>query len=189
MNLINQKFYPEPYCTLVDTAPTVCFEESLLELWTKDGDLDMETIFSLSQNDILNTINTNNRSGIYLREKNFTNMLGEIRYNETGDYEIVDGCLLQQSLQINICISGHIVGAAVTSITLLGKVNLTALREFGSAGSRGDVIDRFTYNYEGEMIEVATDRNSLAKGVEIYVNIARMLFETLEGQVFKVNIL
>ena len=32
------------------------------------------------------------------------------------------------------------------------------------------------------MIEVATDRNSLAKGVEIYVNIARMLFETLEGQ-------
>ena len=39
-------------------------------------------------------------------------------------------------------LSGHIVGAAVTSITLLGKVNLTALREFGSAGSRGDIIDR-----------------------------------------------
>ena len=39
-------------------------------------------------------------------------------------------------------LSGHIVGAAVTSITLLGQVNLTALREFGSAGSRGDVIDR-----------------------------------------------
>ena len=68
-------------------------------------------------------------------------------------------------------------------------MNLTALKEFGSAGSRGDVIDRFTYNYEGEMIEVATDRSSLADGVEIYVTIARMLFETLEGQVFKVRIL
>ena len=37
---------------------------------------------------------------------------------------------------------GHIVGAEVTSITLLGKVNLTALKEFGSAGSRGDIIDK-----------------------------------------------
>ena len=91
----------------------------------------------------------------------------------------------------------------MTSITLLGQVNLTALREFGSAGSRGDVIDRcwcwesstyllitivrYTFNYEGEMIEVATDRESLGHGVEIFVNIARMLFETLEGQVFKVR--
>ena len=37
------------------------------------------------------------------------------------------------------------------------------------------------------MIEVATDRESLGNGVEIFVNIARMLFETLEGQVFKVR--
>ena len=37
------------------------------------------------------------------------------------------------------------------------------------------------------MIEVATDRESLGHGVEIFVNIARMLFETLEGQVFKVG--
>ena len=88
MNLINQNFYPQPYCTLVDTAPTVCFEESLLELWAKDGNLDVETIFNLSQEDILNTINTNNMSGIYLREKNFTNLLGEITYNETGNKEL-----------------------------------------------------------------------------------------------------
>ena len=32
---INQQLYPEPYCSLVDTAPTVCYEESLLELWTR----------------------------------------------------------------------------------------------------------------------------------------------------------
>ena len=49
-------------------------------------------------------------------------------------------------------------------------------------------IVRYTFNYEGEMIEVATDRESLGHGVEIFVNIARMLFETLEGQVFKVTI-
>ena len=48
-------------------------------------------------------------------------------------------------------------------------------------------MTRFTYDYEGEMAHVATDRRGLASGVEIYVNIARMLFETLEGQVFKVT--
>ena len=48
-------------------------------------------------------------------------------------------------------------------------------------------MTRFTYDYEGEMAHVATDRRGLTSGVEIYVNIARMLFETLEGQVFKVR--
>ena len=48
-------------------------------------------------------------------------------------------------------------------------------------------VTRYTYDYEGEMVQVATDRQGLASGVEIYVNIARMLFETLEGQVFKVH--
>ena len=37
------------------------------------------------------------------------------------------------------------------------------------------------------MIDVATDRDNIGQGVEIFVNIARMLFETLESQVFKVS--
>ena len=77
-------------------------------------------------------------SGLFRREKNFTSLLGEVTYNETGEAE-ADVRLLLTS---HCTMSGHIVGAAVTSITLLGQVNLTALREFGSAGSRGDVIDR-----------------------------------------------
>ena len=154
---------------------------------------------SLSQEEILRDINTRNISGVLLREKNFTNLLGEIEYSETGDISPSH----HVRIMMMMILSGQIVGAKVTSITLLGKVNLTALEEFGSAGSRGDVIDksvlfwriisvimtmmtRYTYEYEGEMVEVATDRQGLASGVEIYVNIARMLFETLEGQVFKV---
>ena len=37
------------------------------------------------------------------------------------------------------------------------------------------------------MIQEATDREKIRNGVEIFVNIARMLFETLEAQVFKVK--
>ena len=40
---------------------------------------------SLSQEEILWAINTRNISGVLLREKNFTNLLGEIEFNETGD--------------------------------------------------------------------------------------------------------
>ena len=90
---------------------------------------------NLSQEEILWAINTRNISGVLLREKNFTNLLGEIEFNETGDHPLI-------MILIMSCISGQIVGAKVTSITLLGKVNLTALKEFGSAGSRGDVIDK-----------------------------------------------
>ena len=79
-------------------------------------------------------------SGLFRREKNFTSLLGEVTYNETGEAEADTRLLLTSHCTLSL--SGHIVGAAVTSITLLGLVNLTALREFGSAGSRGDVIDR-----------------------------------------------
>ena len=149
----------------MDHTPTVCYEESILELWANEGDFDEDsenTIFNLTTEDIIESINSRNLSGIFLREKNFKNVLGEISYNE----------------------SGEIIGAKVATLTFIGKVNLTALKQFGSV-QRGDIIDKYTFDYEGEMIEVATDRNNLGKGVEIFVNIHRMLFESMEGQVFK----
>ena len=51
MTQINQQLYPEPYCSLVDTAPTVCYEESLLELWARDGDLDRSVLGDSDDND------------------------------------------------------------------------------------------------------------------------------------------
>ena len=47
------------------------------------------------------------------------------------------------------------------------------------------MLTRYTHDNKGEMVQVATDRQGLASGVEIYVNIARMLFEALEGEVFR----
>lgn len=162
---VSLNFYPEPYCSLVDHAPTVCYEESLLELWANDGDFDEESeksIFNLTTDSIRETVNHHNLSGIFLREKNFKNVLGDITYDEFG----------------------QIIGAKVATLTWIGKVNLTALKQFGSV-QRGDIIDKHTFDYEGQMIEVATDRNNIEKGVEIFVNIHRMLFESMEGQVFK----
>ena len=145
--------------------PTVCYEESLLELWANEGDFSDESerkISNLTYEDIIETINTGNLSGICMREKDFSSVLSDISYNS----------------------SGHIVGAKIATMTWVGKVNLTALKMFGSE-QRGDIVDKNTFEFEGEMIRVATDRNYLGSGVEKFVNIHRMFFESLEGQVFK----
>lgn len=62
------------------------------------------------------------------------------------------------------------------------RVNLTALKQFGSV-QRGDIIDRGTFDFEGELIEEMTDRSPLQQGIQMFVNIHRMFFETMEGQV------
>ena len=109
----------------MDHTPTVCYEESILELWANEGDFDEDsenTIFNLTTEDIIESINSRNLSGIFLRERNFKNDLGEISYNQ----------------------SGHIIGAKVATVTWVGKVNLTALNQFGSV-QRGDIIDKHTF--------------------------------------------
>ncbi len=63
-------------------TPTVCYEESLLELWTRQGRLNDEAeavLRSLSQQDILEAVNGRNLSGLFMVEKDFTRLLGDIR--------------------------------------------------------------------------------------------------------------
>eukprot|EP00090_Calanus_glacialis_P005513 TRINITY_DN14271_c0_g1_i1.p1 TRINITY_DN14271_c0_g1~~TRINITY_DN14271_c0_g1_i1.p1 ORF type:complete len:913 (+),score=178.94 TRINITY_DN14271_c0_g1_i1:65-2740(+) len=159
---VSRKFYPQPYCDFIKNAPTVCAEESILELWAFDGIFEEEVFKDLTESDILDAVNNRNKSGLLMIEKNFKNLLGEVSYNS----------------------SGHIVGAKVSSMTWIGKVNLTALNLFGSV-QRGEMVDKYTYDFEGEMMKVTTDRSEADEGVETFVIIARMFFEALQNQAFK----
>ena len=79
---VSQEFYPEPYCSLVQHAPTVCYEASLLELWADQGGLDTRAeaaLRSLTQQQVLDMVNTRNHSGIFMVEKDFKKLLGDIR--------------------------------------------------------------------------------------------------------------
>ena len=163
---MNSKFYPEPYCSIVKQSPRVCYEESLLELWGNNGKFDKvsdKVIENITEEDILEAVNGKNKSGIFMIDKDFTKYLGEIVRDKDG----------------------RIVAAGAATITLIGKVNSTDVKLFGSV-QRGEVIDKRTFDFEGEMVKVATDRNDLTKGVQTFVNVHRMLFESLEGQAFKV---
>ena len=107
---MSRKFYPEPYCQFVKSAATVCLEDSILELFAEDGEFSEEVFEDLTDEAVLEAVNTKNKSGLFNTEKNFTKLLSEVSRNT----------------------SGHIVGARVATITWVARVNLAALKRFGS---------------------------------------------------------
>ena len=55
---------------------------------------------------------------------------------------------------------------------------------FGTA-SRGEKIDQESFDFEGKLVEVLTDKSSFPAGVNSYVNIQRQFFDGFVGQTFK----
>ena len=123
---------------------------------------DDKKIERLTQKEILKTINTKNVSQIFLKEFNFKHMLGDIRYNSKNE----------------------IVGAGAVEVKFYTTVNITAVKMFGTA-SRGEKIDQESFDFEGKLVEVLTDKSSFPPGVNSYVNIQRQFFDGFVGQTFK----
>merc|ERR1719264_287737 len=112
--------YPDPYCEIVDGMATACLEMSILELWANDGAFDDRTereIEALTIGDVIEKVNSQNKSGLVLIEKNFTQMLSGI----SRDF------------------SGRIVGAKAVKMIWIGKMNTTSAR-MSPAPERGEPV-------------------------------------------------
>ncbi len=82
----------------------------IAEMWAKNGftsDEALEGIQRLTAEDIINAINNDNYSEVFLLNKNFTKFLGGIERNSTG----------------------HIIGAKATVIQFYGKIELDSVTE------------------------------------------------------------
>ena len=77
-------FYPQPYCQFVSNARSVCFEESILELWAKDGALEDDAFNDLTLEEVLQEVNTKNTSGVLMADRNLLGTLGEKEFNSSG---------------------------------------------------------------------------------------------------------
>lgn len=129
------ELYPQPYCSVVEGMPTACFETSILELFGNDGAYDDSTdrlMASLTDEQVLEAVNTRNTSGIFLLPANFTAYLSGIRHDDE---------------------SGRIVGAAATYIQWLGRMNMTAAKLEPVEG-RVEPMDPRMLDWEGEMLAV-----------------------------------
>lgn len=152
-NYFSSELYPDPYCNIVKSMDTACFEMSILELWANDGKYDAKTdedIETLTREDILDKINNVNRSGIFLVEKNFTDYLSGVTYDDNG----------------------RVIGAKATIIRLFGRMNATAAK-LNPAENRGENIDPRMLEFEGDLIQVLLDKTDYPKGLNSYANVMR----------------
>lgn len=51
------EMYPEPYCSIVDKFTETCFEDSILELFGREGRLDREVFDQLTPESIVGKLN------------------------------------------------------------------------------------------------------------------------------------
>jgi hypothetical protein len=131
---VSLELYPQPYCSFVVGMPRACFETSILELFGHDGAYDEVTarrMESLTDEEVLRIINTQNTSGIFLLPANFTSYLSGIRRDE----------------------SGRIVAAEATYIQWFGRMNMTAAK-LNPAEGRVEPIDPRMLDWEGDMLAV-----------------------------------
>ena len=162
---LSDQFYPDPYCGCIEATETACYEENIVELWGDQGAYNWRSdrwIEQLTQRDILFNINNNNISGIFLKDFNFKNLLGDIKYNRKGE----------------------IIGAGAVEIKFYTTVNITDVKLHGTA-ARGEKIDQESFQFEGLMIDMFGDKNWFPAGVESFVNIQRQFFDGFVGQTFK----
>ena len=87
-------------------------------------------IAALTQKEILDTINNKNVSQIFLKDFNFQELLGDIKYNGRGE----------------------IIGAGAVEMKFFTTVNVTAVQLYGTA-ARGEKIDLESFNFEGKQVE------------------------------------
>ena len=161
-------FYPDPYCSRVGDLKTQCFQESILELWANKGVFDEksdEAIAGLTKDDIVDKINSGNFSGFYLRDKDFSSMLSNIRRNSEG----------------------QIVSASATIMKWMGRMNATLalLEPADDSGTRGELVDLATDRFEKDLAKTLLKYQDTApENVRVEVNVANSFGEIASGTIW-----
>ena len=112
--------YPGDYCNIIqDLSEDKCLENSLLELFSEDnyGNKTDAIIEKLTQEDIIEKVNTETFSKVLGFDQDFKKYLGGITRDE----------------------SGRIIGAKATFIRFFGKVNISAISKEDLSSSASKV--------------------------------------------------
>ena len=138
------------YCDIVETLEDKCGEYSLLEMWNYDKTL----ISNLTNQDIINAINTVDESPVFGYPTNYINYLGSVEYNVTGHAvkaKSVRSIWLERFDANNIQPSQKLVGFSL------------------------DLVDSFTYGYEQEVLKMLKnwrqEREDEDKGYSLYMTL------------------
>ena len=134
------------YCDLINTLEDKCGEYSLLEIWKYDR----EVIGALSEQDIIDAVNTVKESPVFGYETEFLNYLGGKVFNETG----------------------HVVSAkAVRSIWIAESEPHKVEKQIQILGYSLDVVDQLTMDWEAKLISLFQDNAEKLSGTGYVLDI------------------
>ncbi|XP_046631548.1 uncharacterized protein LOC124311207 [Daphnia pulicaria] len=116
------------FCDIVEGLEEACLENNILDIWNYKK----EVISKLSRQDIINAINSVERSN--LTRVQYSNLIGQPRYNE----------------------SGHIVGAGSVLVQLLTRVNYSLITNDATSNDAGtgDLVDPISLEWEGAFVNL-----------------------------------
>ncbi len=143
---------PEIYCDLVATLEDKCGEYNLLELWKYDED----KIRKLTQQDIIDAVNSVKKSPVFGYPTDFTSYLGNKQYNSTG----------------------HVIGAGSIRTVWLATFDPDKVEETEQAtGIELDTADPFTMEWELQLIDVllgmGDELDEEEEGYRLLIHVAR----------------
>lgn len=88
---------PEFFCSVVESLPTACMLENLLELWKFES----KKINQLQKDDIIDTLNETTVSPFSGHEMNYEYLLGGIRRDESGRIISANAIIFRYMLYVN----------------------------------------------------------------------------------------
>lgn len=94
---------PFIFCAIVESLPTGCMIQNLLEMWNFDEDI----IENLTKEDILNALHTTRNSLTTGHEADFSRLLGGIVRNETGHIVAAKALLTNWMVYVNFSNVNH----------------------------------------------------------------------------------
>jgi len=125
------------FCDIVDNLKEACFENNILQLWNYEESV----IANLTDQDIINEINAANKSSLTLVK--YSNLLGNVKLNETG----------------------HIIGAESMLVQIFTRVNFSAIVE-GSVSNdagTGDLVDPVNLEWEESYVRYMQNVSTTTK--------------------------
>lgn len=135
------------FCDIVEGLEEACLENNILDIWSYKK----EVISKLSREDIINTINTVQKSN--LTRVQYSSLLGQPRFNETG----------------------HIVSAGSLLVQLFSRVNYSLIANDvtdNDAGT-GEVVDPINLEWEKAFVNLLHNFTSPPNSSKLYYMAAR----------------
>jgi Niemann-Pick C1 protein len=156
---------PDIYCDLIETLNDKCAEYSLLELWR----FDEQVIRSLTQQDILDAINTAKKSPVFGYKTNYTDYLGEVTLNSTG----------------------HVIGAKSIRNSWLATFDPSKKavdsKDVLKSGITLNLADPFTMEYELQLIErlltMANETSLQTEGLGLLISVSRSFGDITDSSI------